>query len=262
MDISGKVNITSSNTLFIQLAFNGSVLASGTGFIGELESNFLLFTNRHNVTGRNNITNEILSPTGGIPNEIMVTFPMIKEGQNSKLIIGRSIYTFPLYIDSDESQPKWIEHVKGKSVDVIGIPLPLEINFLKQFSFPILDSYLKPNVGDRINVIGYPFGLSSDNLALWSTGYIASEMDIDYENLPVFLIDCKTRKGQSGSPVIYRKVPGENIIHKGKVYSAMVERADLLGIYSGRVNPESDLGMVWKKEVLENILTRYKKLAK
>jgi len=86
---------------------------------------------------------------------------------------------------------------------------------------------------------------------------MASEPDINFGNLPVFLIDCRSRQGQSGSAVIaYRRggmvamANGGSAAFGGPVYK-------FLGIYSGRINQESDLGIVWKasaiKELIDNV---------
>ena len=94
----------------------------------------------------------------------------------------------------------------------------------------------------------------NSNFAIWSTGYIASEPDTDYNLLPCFLIDCRARPGQSGSIVIARFLPGDVVKFKGDMYQAKNEMTHFLGIYSGRINSESDLGIVWKMEVLRNIV--------
>lgn len=92
------------------------------------------------------------------------------------------------------------------------------------------------------------------NFATWSTGHIASEPDKEFNGLPAFLIDCRARKGQSGSLVIGRFLPGDVVSHKGKLYSAKKEMIDYVGIYSGRINKESDLGIVWKMVVIRDIV--------
>ena len=81
---------------------------------------------------------------------------------------------------------------------------------------------------------------------------------IKINNLPAFLIDSKTRQGQSGSPVIYYSESGFDPHYKdgeniGKaVWGCPFMRE--VGIYSGRINKDSDLGYVWKWEVIKEIL--------
>lgn len=74
---------------------------------------------------------------------------------------------------------------------------------------------------------------------------------------PVFLIDCRTRAGQSGSPVLafrtgaYRKQDGNRAMTS---LSATETAWEFLGVYSGRVNKESDLGRVWHVSALGELL--------
>ena len=141
-----------------------------------------------------------------------------------------------------------------------------------------------PKVTDKVFVVGYPYGYSTTvkrYLPIWSSANIASEyeenltMPINYTDkmheihnkivseedskkreelnkelckinnyeVPTFLIDSKTRGGQSGSPVLF-----ESPIKSEK------KEYHLIGIYSGRVNASSDLGYVWKIEVIKEIL--------
>ncbi len=84
--------------------------------------------------------------------------------------------------------------------------------------------------------------------------FIASEPDINYENLPVFLIDCRSRKGQSGSALIAHRNDGTYSDSRGNQILAGSVATKFLGIYSGRINDESDLGMVWKSSAIVELL--------
>ncbi len=85
---------------------------------------------------------------------------------------------------------------------------------------------------------------------------MAQEIDLITPDNPVFLIDCRSRQGQSGSPVIaYRSSGARRRDGDRTVATLSAEHAwEFLGIYSGRVNPESDLGMVWHVSVVEELL--------
>jgi hypothetical protein len=72
----------------------------------------------------------------------------------------------------------------------------------------------------------------------------------DGSRRPVFLIDCRSRPGQSGSPVV---------LHHGyhaRAANSIGFRAssELLGVYSGRINEHSDLGRVWKSSMIVELL--------
>ncbi|EJG0241771.1 serine protease, partial [Vibrio parahaemolyticus] len=73
---------------------------------------------------------------------------------------------------------------------------------------------------------------------------------------PVFLIDCRTRQGQSGSPVIAFRTSGYRTIKDNRISASLSGNVawEFLGIYSGRVNAQSDLGRVWHVSALEELL--------
>ena len=105
-----------------------------------------------------------------------------------------------------------------------------------------------------MSVIGFPFGIQAGgSLAVWATGFVASEPDIDFNNLPVFLIDCRSRPGQSGSAVVSYRSGGMVRMDDGSsaVFAGPVCR--FLGIYSGRLKAESDLGIVWKAAAIRQL---------
>jgi hypothetical protein len=107
-----------------------------------------------------------------------------------------------------------------------------------------------------VSVVGFPFGIQGGgSLAIWATGFVASEPDIDLSNLPVFLIDCRSRPGQSGSAVIAYGNGGMFPMEDGSTAVMAGEVIRLLGIYSGRINEQSDLGIVWKVTALNELVS-------
>jgi hypothetical protein len=82
--------------------------------------------------------------------------------------------------------------------------------------------------------------------------YIASDPMIDYERRRMFLIDATTRGGMSGSPVIlrissgYSRADGTHLIGGGMV-------TKFLGVYSGRIRDDVEIGRVWKPKVITEI---------
>jgi hypothetical protein len=95
-------------------------------------------------------------------------------------------------------------------------------------------------------------------LAIWSTGFIATELDVDYDDLPIFLVDCRTRSGQSGSAVIAFRTVGFVRLMDGSMHNLTAAVCKLLGIYSGRIKKDSDLGMVWKAEAIQQLINSVK----
>ncbi|MCQ8860087.1 serine protease [Plesiomonas shigelloides] len=110
---------------------------------------------------------------------------------------------------------------------------------------------------EPVSVIGFPFGMStSGKLPIWATGFLAQELSLISEEDPVFLIDCRTRQGQSGSPVIAFRTSGHRTLEDNKISASLSSKVawEFLGIYSGRVNAQSDLGKVWHVSALEALL--------
>ena len=157
----------------------------------------------------------------------------------------------------DGEIPRWIEHpTLGSKADLVGIPLRnLEGVELVEYDLGVPSLAIMVGVSDTVSVIGFPFGLRvGGSLAVWATGFVASEPEIDHDALPMFLVDCRSRRGQSGSPVVAYRSGGAVAMADGgsAVFAGPVEK--LMGIYSGRVNQESDLGRVWKVSAIEAIL--------
>lgn len=106
---------------------------------------------------------------------------------------------------------------------------------------------------ETISVIGFPFGLSSYmKFPIWATGFLAQELSLVSKENPIFLIDCRTRH-QSGSAVIAYRPSGFRRYEGNKVISELSPSKtwEFLGIYSGRINSESDLGKVWHVSAIE-----------
>ena len=78
--------------------------------------------------------------------------------------------------------------------------------------------------------------------------------DIDFRDLPVFLIDSRTRPGQAGSAVIAYRSGGSVAMTGGATAMFGGPASRFLGIYSGRINDQSDLGLVWKATALRDLV--------
>ena len=122
------------------------------------------------------------------------------------------------------------------------------------YSLGIGDPTIAIGPAEIVSVIGFPFGLASGGcFAIWASGFVASDPAIDYEQRPVFLIDCRSRPGQSGSAVVAHRAGGTVRTEEG-VHVGGGEMTRFLGVYSGRVNSQSDLGLVWKAECVQELV--------
>ncbi|WSR00173.1 serine protease [Streptomyces sp. NBC_01210] len=156
--------------------------------------------------------------------------------------------------------PLWFEHPEyARRVDVVALPLTNTSGVhILPYEEEFMQTRLRAGVSDWVNIVGFPFGESSGgSVAIWTKGAIASDMEIDYNLLPCFLIDARTREGQSGSPVINYSPGGATEMEDGKTAFLSAPAGNLLGVYSGRINRESDIGRVWKiRTVLEILAAR------
>ena len=245
-----NINMFSIKSLYLEVYYNGIKLSTATGFTIEKDSVIYLVTNRHVVTGRHNETGECLDKDLSIPNKLYVWFPY-KEGNSyiwSKIKID-------LY--DEEDKKLWMEHPLYKDkVDVVAIKMGLYNQNI--FSYG-LESKYEPIVTEQLYIVGYPFGISPKDgkYAIWTTGIVASDPDLNLcindEQLPCFLVDAKTRSGQSGSPVIYYSSNGMQRENNGfAIYGGPVMHE--IGIYSGRIKEKSDLGYVWKWTLIKEII--------
>lgn len=238
----------SVQSLLIHMQFNEQSLSTGTGFVVQSESGPVLITNRHNVTGRHQETGQPLSSTGGIPNQLVIT-------HNQQGNLGQWTQRTERLLIDDE--PTWIEHpILGAGADFIALRLT-QLEGVQLYEYDVINTGPQIMVGpaDSVSVVGFPFGLKAGgSLAIWATGFMASEPQIDFRDLPVFLIDCRSRQGQSGSAVIAHRSGGMLAMENGgsAAFTGSVTR--FLGVYSGRINSESDLGLVWKASAIQELV--------
>jgi hypothetical protein len=239
----------SVKSLLLQMRFQGRPLATGTGIVAEAPSGPVLVTTWHNVTGRNSQTKELLSSTGAVPDEIVIVHN--RSGKLCEWVLR----TERLVVDG---KSRWVEHPQhGDKLDVVALPLQ-HLDDVQLYPYAGLgeaDPKIFCGPADTVSVVGFPFGLQAGgSLAIWATGFVASEPDIDFENRPCFLIDCRTRPGQSGSAVIAHRNGGMVAMDDGSSVAISGPMTRFLGVYSGRVNAQSDIGLVWKAAAVREVV--------
>ena len=143
-------------------------------------------------------------------------------------------------------------------MDVVAFPLgdPDSGVGVHSFDLGLADFDMVIRVAMPVSIIGFPFGISAGGgWPIWETGHIATEPDVDYDGRPAFLIDATTRGGMSGSPVVAR-VYG---VYQGSdgIPVALAEPATrFLGVYSGRIHAEAEIGRVWRPSIVQAVLHR------
>ena len=243
-----KVDPLSFTSLYLKLFARGHQISTATGFVVEHKGRNFLITNWHVLSGRDPETEQPLcKETAAIPDEIRIA-------HNLKRAIGSwRFYHERLYTNDDS--PRWTEHPRGREVDVAclrlkGIPNEVKI---KPLDLDLADVDLALYPAMPVSVIGFPLGLRPNALfGVWKTGHIASDPDLALRKDASFLIDATTREGMSGSPVVARAI-GQYMTSRGlEITGKMVTR--FLGIYSGCIHKDSEIGRVWHPRVIRELL--------
>ena len=233
--------------LYLEAYLEREELLVATGFVVKKNDLSYLITNWHVVTSRDPINNRPLSNAGiADPNILKVWF------HGSEL--GHWIQKEINIIDQGGNQ-LWLEHMRGKEIDIVAIPMEIssDVN-IYEIDLALADFDLKLYPSEAVSIIGFPEGLTSGGkFPIWKTGHIASDIDIDWDGKPAFLIDATTKSGMSGSPVIAKRVS----IYQTSKGNAIGNAVRFLGIYSGREVGESgvEVGFVWKPSVISEILS-------
>lgn len=239
----------SVKSLFLeQVDEKKEIIGCATGFIFQYNSKNYLITNWHVVTGRDPSNNQILDKLGRTPTSIQIWHNAEKLGAWESRIE-------PLFSGEKKN---WIEHPKGRDVDVVALPLTQvdSVITLYPFDLKLADTDMIPMVGMPISIIGFPQCMSGPGkMAIWKTGHIATEPDFDYNGEPFFIIDATTRQGMSGSPVVLRLTGGYQTRTGGTVMATSGMRTKFLGIYSGQWTI-SELGKVWFPKVIYELLNK------
>jgi len=212
----------STKSLYLEAYLNDIQMGVATGFVVKKNNLYYLITNWHVVTFRNPHNNLPLLDTGiADPNLLKVWFHGPRLGQWVQKEID--------IIDRNRNK-LWIEHERGKDIDVVVIPLETssDVNFYNvDLTLADFDLMLYPS--EAVSIIGFPEGLTlGGKFPIWKTGHIAS--DIDWDGKPAFLIDATTKSGMSGSPVIAKRVS----IYQTSQGNTIGNAVRFLGVYSGR----------------------------
>lgn len=244
-----EVQPPSFRSLYIEPLASGNVIAQATGFVTNSKNGHpLLITNRHVVTGRDQETDKPLDKkNSALPDAVRVWHHAASRHG---------------WISKDEPLlgpygPRWLEHPTLKDrADLVALPLTQLFNGISMSTYdvnnPGADLLVRPS--DGVCVVGFPFGVTGGGfLPIWATGALATEEFVDHGGLPVMLIDCRSRPGQSGSPVVAVRSSGA-VMRNGTTSLGGGPYYLLLGVYSGRINDQSDLGRVWKLRALKELV--------
>ena len=238
----------SGRPLYLIQVKGTQALGTATGFVVTQDKKNYLITNWHVVSGRAPGSNTILHPSGQVPDALLIWHH------------GRTLGTWVRkreVLHDKKGKIRWAEHSKGRAVDVVALPLQAVDDDVRVYPFDLAlaDADMVPEVAMPISIIGFPVGLTSAGVfPIWKTGHIASEPALDFKGKPLCLIDATTRGGMSGSPVVLRLSGGYKTKSGGTIMSSSGHKTLFLGIYSGRLPRDSEIGLVWRPQVIRDIL--------
>ena len=240
-------------SLYIEVIREGCKPANATGFVVQSSKGPHLITNRHVVTGTDNITGIVK----WIPTELKIMHHKIGcPGEWVSRIEPLLLY----------NEDQWSEHpVLKEKADFVAVPISNLDDVDLYFYDPAKPwcCFAEANAGedfllgpaDVVSIVGFPFGKSSSGFfPIWVSGFLASELSENYLGLPIQLVDSRTRVGQSGSPVFAYRAGG--LLPTSVGTSSLLDGpvGKFLGIYSGRIDKDSDIGMIWKASALDELI--------
>ena len=248
--------------IHITSRFHEQDIGIGTAFFYKAADKDYLITNWHNVSGRRPWDKQPASKHSAIPDNLVVRIPYDEQRPDGATVRKWIPKVLKLYEDDEHHRPIWWEHpTLGSTIDAVAISMA---ELATTSALPVNDESLDLDTlsltpGMDVFVLGYPLGISGGGrFPLWKRGSIASEPDVDIDELPKIYIDTATREGMSGAPVYAqetgfwapegKKLPEDGVFGKGNRF---------LGIYSGRVGNDpflAQLGIVWKEKAIHEII--------
>lgn len=248
--------------LKITTMFNDQEVAIGTAFHYLHKEKQYLVSNWHNATGREPKSNKPKSPTLALPNRFKLSLPQRFKDDGNVVQLGWGDHPLELYEDADHLKPKWLEHpVHGQKVDLIVLEVGGVEKTALQFANKVCDAKNVPRLrtGMDVFILGYPRGLTGGGkFPIWKRGSIATEPDIDVDDLPLMYVDTATREGMSGAPVFASENGTwwpEGKTGANDMVFGLGRR--FLGVYSGRIGDDTflaQLAMVWKERAIIEII--------
>lgn len=242
----------SMSTFLIEMRRGERRLARGTCLTVSHGGRWFVVTNRHNVTGRNQFTDQPMRRDGAVPDQIIVCLPTRD--------LGNRWWGHLMNLYGEDERPRWSEHPGlGAAVDVVAMPFdrPSEA---RCFGITLDDHYdFAVEVGEPLHVVGYRDGEPLFSaFPQWIETHLRTDPFGEWNGLPAFLVEGSLAPGSSGSPVFAYRTGTADLLRSdgGPVGSKWATR--FMGVYSGRT-PEG-LGLVWNlravRAVVEAALAR------
>ena len=254
-ELESLVDFNSLASIPIQAQKGRKPLWNGTGFFLKVNDIIYLITNNHVVGGKYHIDefnrnnkNSLLKDT--LPDILKIRLYDKKIGSYKYESLGlEDLKGNFLYTKIYEN-----EKDINTLLDVVAIPITGTNSIVPNIKINIYDSTsigkIKLYNSQQLFVVGFPQNFSNF-YPIWKNGTIASEPNFTSIGNSTFYIDATTRKGMSGSPVLFRN----NIIIDPKEGISFLSGVTtmLIGIYSAQ-NFDSELGLVTRIETIYKTL--------
>jgi len=152
--------------LYLEAYLEREELLVATGFVVKKNDLYYLITNWHVVTSRDPMDNRPLSNAGiADPNILKVWFHGLELGHWIQKEIN---------IIDQGGNPLWLEHIRGKEIEVVAIPVEIssDVN-IYEIDLALANFDLKLYPSEAVSIIGFPEGLTSGGkFPIWKTGHI------------------------------------------------------------------------------------------
>ena len=250
-DSTCRVDAWSAPSLLIETeSYSGEPVSSGTGFVVKHDDHSFLVTAEHVLSGRH--------PESGVslnrqePERVRILHHDALAGTG----IGRWVRTDEA-LRTERGDPRWSVHpqktVKSAEqptvfdIDVAVLPLRDLDRSVRMYPIDYRATPCRLAPGFPVSVVGFPFGQGGPAalFPIWKTGHVASDVYWS-EGARSFLVDVTGRGGMSGAPVFARQwAPSEQ---------GWDVQTSFVGVYSGRTREESEIGIVWRAELVAAIV--------
>lgn len=241
------VDQLSFQSLNIEIFSSAFRIGSATGFIVEKNHKDYLITNLHVVTGIDYFSHATIDPQQKTPTILGIW--------HNAQVLGSWTKSFEELFD-ENNKKRWIEcEFEGKTIDLIALPLKRLNDKIKIYPVDLktFDDSITVMPGFSVSIIGFPYGQSAGEqvkFAIWKTGHIASDYDIDINGMPMFLIDATTRPGMSGSIVVFR-----TDMYRKNETTVLGAGTRFLGVFTAQSNQE-EIGYVIKPSAFKALIDK------
>jgi hypothetical protein len=164
-------------------------------------------------------------------------------------------------LKGDDGEPQWLEHPEGSEIDVVAVPLNIDLNetgtrvISDQLKLP---DNIKIQFGQEAAVLGYPVRGGSPYLPIARNAMIASPYGVPFQGLPCFATDADIHSGTSGSPVLTRPSALQQTTEGFQLGS---QKMFFLGVHSATMQSDHEpeegplnINVTWYAELLGDII--------